>query len=114
MIMEYFSNKQKIIKIEKEIEMELNCIKVELLFIGKNNELEIYTEYFEGNNMEESPICISERVSLEMSSNYIVSLKNNRKVLNLRYYTLMKLDIKDVKKVKKLKKVFVLEKVNLK
>ena len=98
----YFTNKEKEkcpIKVEKEV--ELTKIKVDLMFIGKNNEVEIYTEFATGEHEKQDKDTILTNLMQESSAKRYFLLPFHGKCISTDYYTLAKATIINTDKIKK-------------
>lgn len=98
----YFTSKEKEkypIKVEKEV--ELTKIKVDLMFIGKNNEVEIYTEFATGDQGNQDKNTILTNLMQEYSAKRYFLLPFHGKCISTDYYTLAKATIINTDKIKK-------------
>lgn len=100
--------KPEVIQVPIEVEMELPKIKVELTFIGSNEEIEVYTEFYTPyvepftREFTEEAIDILKEFMIKFTSveeGYFLDF--NQRILLKDYYKLSKAVIKDVTSVKK-------------
>lgn len=102
----YLQDKEEIIDVPVEKELEVPRLKFELTFVGKRDEVEIYTEFEDAPVSYFGIVTTDEEVLLMEYSMLMDSLKryeltSNKKVLMKDYFTLAKVELKDYTLIKK-------------
>lgn len=108
--LDYLNDKEEIVYVKVDKEIEIPAVKAELTFCGKNGEFEIYTEYYEPfvdiwGNFEKNANKILQQYLDNIPLKGVFVLNGNRTFLNVEYFSLVKGIIKDVSYVKKVFKV---------
>lgn len=88
-------------QVPKEIPLlleEVNGLKVkcELVFIGRNGEVEVYTEFAYSERKSDTKHVLAFKLASEFINKPIKTLEFNDKVINTNYYTLTVVNIVDV------------------
>ena len=102
----YLNDKEEVIYVPKQVEMEIPRIKVELTFVGLRDEVEIYTELADApvstyGDFEEDEVQLLKEYVMLLDSLRRYELDYNKKVLLKDYFKLAKVELKSVSKVKK-------------
>lgn len=108
----YLQDKEKIIDVPVEKELEVPRLKFELTFVGKRDEVEVYTEFEDApvgyyGEIETDEDRLLQDYAMLMDSLGRYELTSNKKVLMKDYFTLAKIELKDYSVV--IKKVTVYE-----
>ena len=88
----------------KQISIEVDGVRLslELFFVGRENETEIYTEFFQGETKEEALGKLKEKIRWERYP----FLPNNNISINTKYFTLAKSVVKSTSNIKITKKIY--------
>jgi hypothetical protein len=91
----YFTNKEEVIQVRVKKPIEHTRIKVELTFVGKNQETRIFTEYYsEVSGRDRKAMHFS--FIKKLTSGILLELKNNDTILSTEYFTLVSSVLKDI------------------
>jgi hypothetical protein len=101
----YFTNKEEVIQVRVKKPIEHTRIKVELTFVGENQETRIYTEYYSEPSGRDRNI-IHYYFIKKLMSGILIELKNNDTILDRDYFKLVSSVIKDVSHFMKEKEVY--------
>lgn len=109
--LEFLEDKEKIIDVPVEKELDIPRLKFELTFVGKRDEVEIYTEFIDPpvsyyGNVETNEDVLLQDYAYFMDSLTRYELTSNKKVLMKDYFTLAKVELKDYKMQKKTVNVY--------
>jgi|11_taG_2_1085331.scaffolds.fasta_scaffold00431_9 hypothetical protein len=104
--LEFLNDKEKIIDVPVEKELDVPRLKFELTFVGKRDEVEIYTEISDAPVSYRGIVCRQEELLIKEYAMLMDSLKryeldSNKKVLMKDYFTLAKIELKDVSVIRK-------------
>jgi len=105
--LQFLENKEEVIYVPKQVELEIPRIKVELTFVGLRDEVEIYTEFYDapvstyGDFDEDEVDLLRQYFSYLEAGRYAFYLDHNKKILHKEYFKLAKAELKSVNKVKK-------------
>lgn len=99
--------KPEVIQVPIEVEMELPRAKIELTFVGKGDEVVVYTEFYTPHVgyvtrqfASEANDILSEFMINFTSIREGYLLKNNQLALTSDYFTLAKAQVKDIRQVR--------------
>lgn len=92
MIFNYKSNEKDTFTITEVDGIKVKC---ELIFRGKEGEIEIFTEFNESKNSHQDKYSVAFNLASRIHSNNLTLLKFNNKIINTNYYELIKVNIMD-------------------
>lgn len=83
----------------RTVKVETTRLKVELHFVGKDQEMEVYTEHYTGTSENSDKNYILFNLATSILRDTHVYLHANNIIIDQRYYSFSKLIVKDEKKV---------------